>query len=101
MYGSIGMTYGGPVVMLWGWPIVCLFTLSVAASMAELASAYPTSGALYYYAYMLAPPRAKVLTCWVTGWVLVLGQAAFSAGNHFTLVSGLSTVLSVGYGERA
>lgn len=25
-YGSIGMTYGGPVVMVWGWLVVCLFT---------------------------------------------------------------------------
>jgi hypothetical protein len=98
-YGSIGMLYGGPAVMLWAWPLAVLFNLSVAASMAELASAYPTSGALYYYAYALAPARCKVLVCWLTGWILVMGQAAFSTLAFCSLVSEVAAVLAAGYGE--
>ena len=30
---------GGPVAISWGWPIVCLIVLTVAFSMAEVASA--------------------------------------------------------------
>lgn len=35
----IGVETGGPPVMIWGWLAVCLFTLSVAYSMAEMCSA--------------------------------------------------------------
>src|SRR5687768_2944490 len=49
LYGH-GLKYGGPLVMTLGWPLVALMTLTVAASLAELASAYPTAGALYHWA---------------------------------------------------
>ena len=37
-----GLEMGGPLEMTLGWPIATIFTLAVAASMAELCSAYPT-----------------------------------------------------------
>src|SRR5687767_15836804 len=43
-----GLTWGGPAEMAFGWPLVSLFTLAVVCSMAELASALPTSGAMYH-----------------------------------------------------
>jgi choline transport protein len=36
----IGVESGGPPVMVWGWLAVCLVTLAVAYSMAEMCSAY-------------------------------------------------------------
>ena len=36
----IGVESGGPPVMIWGWLAVCLVTLAVAYSMAEMCSAY-------------------------------------------------------------
>src|SRR5579859_6356689 len=52
LYGT-GLTSGGPVVMGLGWPLVTLFVLFISASMAELASAIPTSGALYHWSSLL------------------------------------------------
>src|SRR5260370_15786918 len=46
LYGY-GLQQGGPLVMGVGWPLVTLMTLPVAASLAQLASAYPTAGAPY------------------------------------------------------
>src|SRR5256885_14919690 len=43
LYGY-GLKLAGPIVNTIGWPVVSLFTLAVAASLAELASAYPTAG---------------------------------------------------------
>lgn len=40
-----GLSYGGPVIMIWGWLGVSMAMLCIALGMAELASAYPTSGA--------------------------------------------------------
>jgi amino acid transporter len=35
---------GGPIAISWGWPIICALILTVAFSMSELTSAYPTAG---------------------------------------------------------
>ena len=49
LYGY-GLEMGGPLEMTLGWPLATVFTLTVAASMAELCSAYPTAGAMYHWA---------------------------------------------------
>lgn len=56
LYG-FGMGTGGPAVMLWGWAGVGLFVLCVGMALAEVTSAYPTSGALYYMADRLGGRR--------------------------------------------
>jgi amino acid transporter len=38
-----GLQFAGPVINTFGWLLVSIFVLCVAASMAELASAYPTA----------------------------------------------------------
>src|SRR5438309_6016665 len=52
LYGT-GLRYGGPLQMTVGWPLVTLLTLPIVISLAELASAYPTAGALYHWASLL------------------------------------------------
>jgi amino acid transporter len=52
-----GFDQGGPLEMSLAWPLATLLTLTVAASMAELCSAFPTSGALYHWAAALGGPR--------------------------------------------
>src|SRR5512140_2726780 len=45
-----GLAWAGTAASLIGWPVVTVFVLLIAASMAEIASAYPTAGGLYYWA---------------------------------------------------
>src|SRR4051812_35515743 len=71
-----GLKFSGPIINTVGWPIVSVFTLCVAASMAELASAYPTAGGLYYWALRLGG-RGRG---WVTAWLNMLGQVKATAG---------------------
>src|SRR6516162_4947961 len=47
LYGY-GLEMGGPLEMTIGWPVATVFTLTLAACMAELCSAYPTAGATYH-----------------------------------------------------
>ena len=69
LYG-FGLGTGGPAVMLWGWAGVGLFVLCVGLALAEVTSAYPTSGALYYMADRLGGRRWG----WYTGWLNLLGS---------------------------
>jgi hypothetical protein len=43
-----GMTTGGPAIIVWGWPIAGIVTLSVGLAMAEVCSSFPMVGGLYH-----------------------------------------------------
>jgi amino acid transporter len=45
---SYALESGGPAGLGLGWPLVSAGTILVALAMAELASAFPTAGALYH-----------------------------------------------------
>jgi amino acid transporter len=53
---GFGLEMGGPLEMTLGWPLATAAILLVGASMAELCSAYPTSGAMYHWACALGGP---------------------------------------------
>ncbi|MCX4858347.1 amino acid permease [Streptomyces canus] len=74
-----GMNTGGPAVMLWGWVGIGAMTLILGACLAEVTSAYPTSGGLYYMAHRLGGPR----WAWVTGWLNLLGLLGAIAGIDY------------------
>jgi amino acid transporter len=71
-----GLKFAGPIINTVGWPVVSFFTLCVAASMAELASAYPTAGGLYYWSLRLGGRGWG----WVTAWLNMVGQVTATAG---------------------
>lgn len=62
-----------------GWPLVTVFVVIVALGMAELASAYPTAGGLYYWASKLGGPGWG----WFTGWFNMIGQFGITAGIDY------------------
>ncbi len=79
LYGY-GLEMGGPREMTLGWPIATLFTLVVAASMGELCSAYPTSGAMYHWAVALGGPAWG----WFVAWFNIFGLIAAQAGINYS-----------------
>jgi len=74
-----GLVMGGPAEMAFGWPLVAIFTMTVALSMAELASAVPTSGAMYHWACRLGGNAWG----WFTAWFNIAGQLAAIAGIDY------------------
>jgi amino acid transporter len=66
---SFAWNNGGPVAISWGWPIICGLILLVAFSMAELVSAYPTAGGIYWWASELGGKAWG----WFTGWFNLVG----------------------------
>jgi amino acid transporter len=79
LYGY-GLEMGGPLEMSLGWPIATIFTLTLAASMAELCSAYPTSGAMYHWASALGGPGWG----WFAACLNIVGLIAAQAGINYS-----------------
>lgn len=80
-----GMGYAGTAGMVWGWLIAMVFIQCVAMSMAELCSAMPTSGGLYYAAAVLAPPGYGPFAAWITGWSNWIGQITAAPSVDYAL----------------
>ncbi|HTX28995.1 MAG TPA: amino acid permease [Streptosporangiaceae bacterium] len=96
LYGY-GMGTGGPAIIVWGWPIVGLFTLMVGLSMAEVCSSFPTAGGLYYWSAKLARKNGAAWS-WFTGWFNFLGQVAITAGIDFGAAFFINAFLSLTWG---
>jgi amino acid transporter len=79
---------GGPVAVTYGWLLVGLFSTIIALAMAEIASAFPTAGGLYYWASKLGSPGWG----WATGWFNLIGQIAVTAAIGYGLAT-FGTVL--------
>src|SRR5262245_40806452 len=70
---------GGASIGL-GWPLVCLFSLVVALTMAQVASAFPTAGGLYHWAAILGGRGWGWATAWFNLVGLVTVLAAINMG---------------------
>ncbi len=84
-----GLAWGGTAAVLIGWPLVTVFVLLIAASMAEIASAYPTAGGLYYWASKMKNNRWG----WWTAWLNLIGQFAIVAGINFAAAAFLNATI--------
>lgn len=71
--------------MVWGWLIAMVFIQCVAMSMAELCSAMPTSGGLYYASAVLAPPGWGPIAAWFTGWSNWISQITAAPSVNYGL----------------
>jgi amino acid transporter len=98
-----GWNNGGPIAISWGWPIISAFILIIAFCMAELVSAFPTAGGIYWWSSRLGGPAWG----WFTGWFNLLGLIAilasvdYFAGQFLANIFGLYklNVLGVNFGD--
>jgi amino acid transporter len=86
-----GLEMGGPLEMSLGWPLSTIFTLTVAASMAELCSAYPTAGATYHWAADLGGRGWG----WLVAWLNILGLITELAGINYSCAQFILPFLNI------
>ncbi len=84
-----GLAWGGPAASTLGWPLVSIFTLMIAASMAEIASAYPTAGGLYYWSSRMKSKNWG----WWTAWFNLAGQIAIVAGIDYAAAAFVNSAI--------
>ena len=73
-----GLSSVGGAAFGLGWPLVCLFSLAVAATMGQVASSFPTAGGLYHWASILGGKGWG----WTTAWLNHTVTLPVSPGNY-------------------
>ena len=86
---AVGISSGGPVLLVYGILLCCLISICVGVSLAELASALPNAGGQYFWANELAPRRIGNFAAYVTGWFAWAGAIFTSAAVAFAVGSAL------------
>jgi amino acid transporter len=87
---------GGSASVVWCWLISGAGCMCIALSVAELVSAYPTCGGLYYTVSRLAPRAWVPSISWVVGWINLLGQVAGIASSEYGAAQLLLAAVSIG-----
>ncbi|MEK6780601.1 MAG: amino acid permease [Bacteroidota bacterium] len=88
---------GGPVAIAFGWPLISALILIIGFCMAELASAYPTSGGIYWWASILGGAEAGFFT----GWLNLIGLLAVTASVGYGAATFLNITLGSYYPDYA
>ncbi|CAL3969644.1 unnamed protein product [Diplocarpon coronariae] len=107
--GSVPATFGsplslgGPASSVWAWFVGSLMASCISSSgrsspvalveaplnttwtVAELVSAYPTAGGMYFVTKNVVPPEHAAIWSWIIGWCNLLGQTAGVASVAYTV----------------
>ncbi|KAJ7659582.1 APC amino acid permease [Mycena polygramma] len=87
---------GGPSAMVWGWATSSVFIMVIAMAMAELSSAAPTSGGVYYWTYKYSSPRYRNILCWMVGYTNTITYISGVAGTGWAGATAIMAAVSIG-----
>ena len=68
----------GPAGLVWGWFLASGLIFVVGLAMADLGSAMPTSGGLYWWTHYFSSPKLRNPLCFLVGYSNTLGLVAVS-----------------------
>ncbi|KAF9256311.1 amino acid transporter [Marasmius fiardii PR-910] len=91
-----GLFSGGPLGLFWGWNICSLFMFFIALSQAEICSAYPTMGGLYFWVCKMKPDRPFLGFC--TGWIYSIAMTLTGTSGNLSTALFLASLAEVGQG---
>ncbi|KAI9868304.1 MAG: hypothetical protein M1813_005747 [Trichoglossum hirsutum] len=82
---NIPLNAGGPATAVWCWFIGSCMAMCIASSVAELVSAYPTAGGMYFVTKQVVPKEMVPIWAWIVGWCNFLGQTAGVSSVAYTV----------------
>ena len=89
----VAMSSGGGFSVAIGWVVGGLFALVVAASIGQIASAYPTAGGLYHWASILGGRGWG----WICAWINMVGLIFVVASVNFGVYILLKDLVLTGF----
>ncbi|KAK0211069.1 APC amino acid permease [Desarmillaria ectypa] len=87
---------GGAFAMVWGWTVCSIFIAAIALAMADLASAAPTSGGLYYWTFMFSSEKWRGFLCWIVGYSNTISTVAGNASVSWGCAVQIMAAVSIG-----
>ncbi|GAB0132381.1 hypothetical protein EsDP_00000819 [Epichloe bromicola] len=96
----ITLNNGQSVSVLWGWVLVSLVSVCIAASLAEICAVFPTAGGAYYWSAMLSTRAWASPVSFVDGWLTLVGNWTVTLSINFggaQLILSAVTVLNPDY----
>lgn len=94
LYG-LTLTNGGPAWATWSYLVIGAMSFIVSLCLAELASAYPTTGGVHHWVYELGSARKRPFLTWMAGWLTVAGSVASASSVAFYFSSALGEILFI------
>ncbi|KAF8670193.1 hypothetical protein AX14_005909 [Amanita brunnescens Koide BX004] len=91
--------YGGPSAMVWGWTTCGVFLTCIALSLAELGSAAPTSGGLYFWTFMFSSPKWRHFLSWIVAYCNTIEMIAGLAAADWGCAVQVMAAASIGSGS--
>ncbi|OSX57506.1 hypothetical protein POSPLADRAFT_1067868 [Postia placenta MAD-698-R-SB12] len=89
-----GLFSGGPLGLFWGWNTVSFFMLLIALALAEICSAYPTIGGLYFWVCKMKPETPVLGFC--TGWIYSIALVISGTSGNLSVALYLACLAEVG-----
>ncbi len=86
----VGLCSAGGASIGLGWPLICLFSLTVALTMGQVASAFPTAGGLYHWGSILGGRGYGWVTAGFNLAGIVTALGAINAGTYDFAVAAFS-----------
>ncbi|GAD95044.1 GABA permease, putative [Paecilomyces variotii No. 5] len=80
----ITLTDGQAVTVIWGWVLVTLISIAIAASLAEICAVYPTAGGVYYWSAMLSTKEWAPVMSFIDGWLTLVGNWTVTLSINFS-----------------
>ncbi|QGA17811.1 hypothetical protein EYB26_005487 [Talaromyces marneffei] len=80
----ITLVDGQSVTIIWGWVLVTLISIAIAASLAEICAVYPTAGGVYYWSAMLSTRKWAPLMSFIDGWLTLVGNWTVTLSINFS-----------------
>lgn len=97
---NLALPSGGPASVIWGLVTAGVCNMSLAVSLAEFISAYPTAGGQYHWVAVISWKSWVPILSWITGWINVAGWIALVASGGLLgsqLVVGIISLMNPTY----
>ncbi|OBZ91949.1 Amino-acid permease BAT1 [Choanephora cucurbitarum] len=98
LWGTTLLT-GGTSASIWGYLVVASLTMTIGSSLAEICSAFPTMGGLYYWTAQLSDSEWVPFMCWIVGYFNWLSLAVAICAGDLGMAGFLTSAVSVVHPE--
>ncbi|KAK4935467.1 hypothetical protein LTR10_023483 [Elasticomyces elasticus] len=92
---AIPLIAGGAACVVWSLVVGFVVTSIITLGLAELASAYPTSGGQYHFSFMVTPPRFRAAVSYTIGWVSVFAWWMLACGSCIFCAQAVAAMAAV------